>query len=223
MNTLLIYLLSRPSVFKEEVFFSLCLPGIADDGFLHFYCRFVAPELGILFAGIHKEDREDYAEKAALIGKSLAEVKLIELIEKSVKEQYSPLSRLLPASTCTFLSVEHSKNIDLVMIKNEKRGQITTLNFPAFARTKLQKHQLRIAEEAFHRSQYPQAQSTECEYIQVYDTEMCVMIKDSRRTVVLVCSNTSEVREIALVAKVVLEMAKSDKEQFFIAKYSNPV
>eukprot|EP00826_Nyctotherus_ovalis_P038501 TRINITY_DN3609_c0_g1_i3.p1 TRINITY_DN3609_c0_g1~~TRINITY_DN3609_c0_g1_i3.p1 ORF type:complete len:178 (+),score=27.56 TRINITY_DN3609_c0_g1_i3:772-1305(+) len=102
MNTLMIYLLSRPSVLKEEMFFSLCLPGIADDGFLHFYCRFVAPELGVLFAGIHKEDREDYAEKAMLIGERFKEIKFVESIERSVKEQYNPLSKLLPSSTCVF-------------------------------------------------------------------------------------------------------------------------
>jgi hypothetical protein len=99
MNTLMIHLLSRPSIFEGETLFSLCLPGIADDGSLHFYCNFVNPNLGILFAGIHKEDREDYPEKAAIIFKSLTDLKFIELIQKAITEQYNTESEHIPTST----------------------------------------------------------------------------------------------------------------------------
>jgi len=99
MNTLMIHLLSRPSIFEGETLFSLCLPGMADDGYLHFYCNFVNPDLGIVFAGIHKEDREDYPEKAIAIYKCLTDLKFIEQIQKATTEQYSTTSELISNST----------------------------------------------------------------------------------------------------------------------------
>jgi hypothetical protein len=108
------------------------------------------------------------------------------------------------------------------MIKDTQREQIATLSFPVFARTKWQKHKLALVEQAYQRSIYPRSELTECEFIHTYDTEIAVVITDTTRIIVLIGNNPSEIKELVLVTKGVLEKVKNDEERFFITKYSNP-
>jgi len=108
------------------------------------------------------------------------------------------------------------------MIKDTQRGQITTLNFPPFARTKWEKHKLMLAEQAFQHSTYPRPELTECEFIHTYDTEIAIVLTDLTRSIVLIGSNPSEIKELVLLTKGILERVKSDEERFFIPSYSNP-
>jgi len=98
MNSFLTYILSKPSIATGESSFSLCLPSIADDGFLQFYAKFMTPNIGIIFAGIRKEDCIDFAEKAGKVAKQLEEIKFVAQITKSIHENYMQRSAINPTS-----------------------------------------------------------------------------------------------------------------------------
>ena len=88
LNTLMIYLLSKPSLFSGENYFSLCMPGIADDGYLQFYIKFFEPEIGIMFAATCKKDCAEFPEKAEAIYDYMKKLNVLESITKEVINKY---------------------------------------------------------------------------------------------------------------------------------------
>ncbi len=99
MNALMIYILSKPALLTGETTFPLCLPGVADDGFLQFFSKFMTPNIGIIFAAIRKEDMTDFAEKANNMAKRLEEIGFVAQITKSIQENYLTRSPIVPNST----------------------------------------------------------------------------------------------------------------------------
>ena len=98
MNALMVYLLSRPAILNGETSFALCLPSIADDGFLQFFSKFMTPNIGIIFAAARKEDCTEFTEKANSIAKALEGINFIAQITKSIGENYMSRMPIIPAS-----------------------------------------------------------------------------------------------------------------------------
>lgn len=101
MNVLITYLISNHELMNGEYQFSLCLPGIADDGYLIFFSYSVHPDVVILFAGARKEDCDDFPEKIKAIVKYLEEYKFVPQILQSIKENSIVKPSILP-SICFF-------------------------------------------------------------------------------------------------------------------------
>ncbi len=88
MNALLIYLMANPTKGGAESTFSLCLPGIADDGYIQFFVRFITPNITVLFAGARKADCDDFASKAASVSKLIAELGFVWQLTRSLHENF---------------------------------------------------------------------------------------------------------------------------------------
>jgi len=98
MNALITYLISRHESLNGKLEFALCLPGIADDGYLQFSSYFFNPYIGILFAGVQKEDCEDFNEKIKSIANYLEEYKFVLQILKSIQKNHALTSSILSST-----------------------------------------------------------------------------------------------------------------------------
>lgn len=56
INLIFNYIHSTPSLFEEETWTTMCIPGISEEFLLHVYCKFDSDALGIVFISTSDEE-----------------------------------------------------------------------------------------------------------------------------------------------------------------------
>jgi hypothetical protein len=88
MNAILITILARPYLRCMDVGTSICLPGIAEDGYLNFTVKYLTPNLGIIFATLESNTFYECLGKANVIAEELRKQNLIPEINKAIEQNY---------------------------------------------------------------------------------------------------------------------------------------
>ena len=88
MNLLLTTVLAHPYVKMADMAVPICLPGIADDGFLYLTIKYVTPNIGIIFACMKPDCFHECLSKANIISQELKNKGLLEKITKEIYHNY---------------------------------------------------------------------------------------------------------------------------------------
>ncbi len=100
MNVILTTILAHPAVTKTETSMPLCLPGVADDGFLYFTIKFCTPNIGVIFASLNHEHFYECLAKANDIALALEQQQLIPGLTQAIRDNYITKSPIVPTSLC---------------------------------------------------------------------------------------------------------------------------
>jgi len=88
MNAILITILARPYLRCMDVKVSICLPGIAGDGYLNFTVKYLTPNVGIVFATLESNTFYECLGKVNIIAEELRKQNLISEINKAIEQNY---------------------------------------------------------------------------------------------------------------------------------------
>jgi hypothetical protein len=103
MNALIVAILSKPILLKAETDIPICLPGVADDGFLRLAIKYITPNIGIIFAILGKEDCGECLAKANDIAKIIEGRGLVAEITKEIKSNYLSRGPVAPTGIILIL------------------------------------------------------------------------------------------------------------------------
>jgi len=96
MNLILITVLAHPSIRRADTSSPLCLPGIADDGYLYFTIKYVTPNIGIIFISLSPENFYECLAKANKVADELKAGDLVADITKSIHQNYIVTAPIVP-------------------------------------------------------------------------------------------------------------------------------
>lgn len=88
MNLIIATILAHPSMRLADTSSPLCIPGLADDGYIYLTIKFFTPNVGVIFAGLSPENFYESITKAKDIEKMLEQKGLIEEITNAIKDNY---------------------------------------------------------------------------------------------------------------------------------------
>jgi hypothetical protein len=205
--------MSREGVLEGEEMFSLCLPGIADDGYIQFFSKFFnsanGVRIGIIFGAISKDDRIDFAEKTKAIHKYMVDSHLAKELANTVHKRYK--IRPYINSSNLLKNVENKAGIKLIVIKDERYKQISINNFPAFAKLQVHKEQIKKLAEVF--------QKAENAYVQINEEESIALLRDSYKIVIVIAKGTIKDKRLIMVCCEVIKKIKRNENKYFITNY----
>lgn len=215
----MVYMLSKPETFEGETLFSLCLPKIADDGFLQFYSKFFpaanGTRIGIVFAAVSKEDREDFGERASAMQRHMEQSHLAAEIARVARRRYT-VSPCVNSSSLCLKNLENKMGVKLVVIKDEKYEQMVVNNLPAFAKLKVHKEQLQMLSETLQKMEGTHATS---QYVQISEEDSIAAIKDKTRTVIVIGKGTLKSKILGTVCHDINKKVKKNEGRYFITNY----
>jgi len=213
MNSLMIHMISKEEVFEGEAAFSLCLPGVADDGYIQFSSKFFnstnGVKIGIVFGAICKNDKSDFAEKTNAIHKHMVAINLDKELANIVNKRY--IIKPYVNSSNLLKKVEDKVGINIVIIKDERYKQMSINNFPAFAKLKIHKEQLKKLAEVF--------QKTEAEYVQINEEESIAILRDRYKVVVVIGNGIIKAKKLIEICKDIIKKIKKNEPKYFITNY----
>ena len=99
MNLILTTVLAHPSIRMVESLTPLCLPGIADDGFLYLTVRYITPNIGVIFAAISPDSFFPCLAKAHIIAQELQSQGLLPELTKAIQQNYLMNSPIVAPGT----------------------------------------------------------------------------------------------------------------------------
>ncbi len=88
LNMIVTMLYARPRVLTATACVPLCLPGIADDGYLYLTIRCVTPNLIIIFVTLSPDSYPHCLAKANDIALKLEQLGAVSEVTKAVRENY---------------------------------------------------------------------------------------------------------------------------------------
>jgi len=218
LNAIIIYILSKPTLFKGESFFNFCLPGVANDGYMHFFSKFITPNIGIIFASASKEDSTDFAEKANSITKFFEDYKFVPQITKSIYKNYVTKSCILPRTF--FPYVDYGEDIQLAIVKNIQLEQITTLNLPAFTRIKKHKLQLEKIADMYQRIEDPRDPYMRLEHVHMYEKDNIAMVCNENSVIIVLGKGTVNSKRMIMACYEVNRIINKKPDKYFITSYT---
>lgn len=100
MNAILITILARPYLRCIDAGISICLPGIAGDGYLKFTVKYLTPNLGIVFATLDPNTFFECLGKANIIAAELQRLNLVTEVHKAIEQNYLVKTPIAPSGKC---------------------------------------------------------------------------------------------------------------------------
>ena len=101
MNLILITVLAHPSIRRADTSSPLCLPGIADDGYLYFTIKYITPNVGIIFVSLSADNFYNCLARANVISLELQE--FMGDITKAIQQNYVVTLPIAPNGNVLFL------------------------------------------------------------------------------------------------------------------------
>ena len=98
MNVLLITLFARPAIRQTDASVPVCLPGVADDGYLSLAIKYVTPNICVIFATLNAEDHPECMARANDVARILETRGLVFEITKSLRDNFLRRSPVVPSS-----------------------------------------------------------------------------------------------------------------------------
>jgi len=108
MNLIIITVLAHASIRRADTETPLCLPGIAEDGFLYFTIKYVTPNIGVIFGSLSPDSFYDSLAKANLIGNDLKTLGFLHELTLEIKNNYV-ITRPIAPNGIFFFNINHYK------------------------------------------------------------------------------------------------------------------
>jgi len=96
---------------------------------------------------------------------------------------------------------------------------VSTLNFPIFCDTKEKRQLLRLVSDIYLRTEDPENNRTDFEYIERNTTTAIYAKVEGRITIIVLASIKMSNKEIKAAADKILKRVEEDELQYFITKY----
>lgn len=118
INLIFNYIHSTPSLYQEETWTTMCIPGISEEFLLHVYCKFDNEALGIVYISTSDEDTAftTFSESATNLFADIKSVGLLNHIQSWGTKCFDPIQM---------------QEITCALIRNNNDNQYVAYNFPA--------------------------------------------------------------------------------------------
>ncbi len=104
------------------------------------------------------------------------------------------------------------------MVKHERLGQISTFNFPAFARTKEEKRVLAKFQRLFLTAEERGSKGRPCEFVECDDKEAAAVCIRNEKVIVVLGDARRWSKDLGNAFNIINEMVEQDPEQYFIVQ-----
>eukprot|EP00831_Metopus_contortus_P005003 TRINITY_DN11873_c0_g1_i2.p1 TRINITY_DN11873_c0_g1~~TRINITY_DN11873_c0_g1_i2.p1 ORF type:complete len:396 (-),score=45.85 TRINITY_DN11873_c0_g1_i2:16-1203(-) len=207
MNALLNTILVNPIYKKFPSAFALCLPGIADDGYLYFTIKYATPNICIVYACLGPEYFYQCLGKANAITEELAAADLLKGITKALKHSLSlPMPDINP-------------KVRALVIKHNLQSQISIMNLPPFADSSETRSLLRNIHSFYQSSENPGCEVINFEYINHFKGFVLYLSVTEGKTFLFVCKGSVDTVSLKQMRDRTRKTVELEEAQFFIPKY----
>ncbi len=222
MNMIVTALFARPEIRTAAGCVPVCLPGIADDGFLHMTVKYVTPNLIVIFVTLSPDDYPRCLAKANDIAQKLEQLEIVKEITRAVRENYVACEPILKSGSTTNFShgmIDPEQSIVVAIVRDNVYNQVCTYNLPFFSLTKGMRRKLQIMEDAYEKATEPGAHKTEFGYIKTTINEKSCVSMGGGKTIVMLANINVPSKTMFRTAEAIRERISRDENSFFVTSY----
>jgi hypothetical protein len=216
MNVLLTTLFARAELRQTDAAVPLCLPGVADDGYLSLAIKYATPNICVIYATLKADDHPENLAKVNAAVHTLETRGLLVEITKALHANFLRRTPVVPSRELCGSIVGYGVDVALALVKENATGQMSTFNVPVFALTQTPKRMLRKLQAVYAKSEEPSANPNSFEYLLKNDNEIFYVNRNEKVTVVFMAERGLPDQSLGAAYERMWEKIIADPVNFFI-------